>query len=447
MAYDVKGKTNKELYEARAKIVSDARSFLAANESAWDKEKETQYNVMLSDSSDITEAIKRREALAAVEDKKDQARVLKDDPAVNPSRRTKEDRKQIAIRSFSRSGEPKYSFVDVGARGSDEYENAFRRALSGGVQVLSVEERDFMEKKAALQSDNAEQAGYLLASEQFAAGILKEVDDLLFIRRYAKIHTVPEAASLGIRKRTSRMNTFNWSSELEVATEDSSLKYGKKVLTPHHLTGMIRLSRDLVRRSMQGVVAEVMSEMARDAGEAMEDGYLLGSGANQPLGVFTASADGISTSRDVPTGSATTILAAGLIDAKYALKAQYRTNLLGPVRWLFHRDAIKIISKLTESTTGNFLWQPGLREGQPDVLLGYPIDESERVPNTFSNGNYVGLLANWNFYEIADALDMEVQVLTELYGLTNQIAYIGRMKTDGMPTLEEAFVRIKCATS
>jgi len=42
---------------------------------------------------------------------------------------------------------------------------------------------------------------------------------------------------------------------------------------------------------------------------------------------------------------------------------------------------------------------------------------------------------------------MEVQVLFEKYADTNQIGYIGRMKTDGMPTLEEAFVRLNCATS
>lgn len=440
MAFDPKGKTNKELLEARAKLVTEARSFLEANESSWTKEHDAQYDTMISDTSDITAALDRRKALETIESKRNDARITPDDPMVSPSRTTAGNRKQVAIRSLSRAGKPEYRFVDVGARGADDYEQAFAIALRSGERSLQPQQL------AALQSDNPEQAGYLLASEQFAAGMLKEVDDLLFIRRYAKIHTVAEAGSLGIRKRTARMNTFGWSSELTVSAEDSSLKYGKKVLTPHHLTGMIRLSRDLVRRTMQGIVTEVQSEMARDGGEKMEDGYLTGNGAQQPLGVFTASSDGISTARDVPTLSATSITADGLIDAKYALKAQYRTGLLGAVRWLFHRDAVKIISKLKLSDD-QYLWQPGLQMGQADSLLGYPIDESERVPNTFTNGLYCGLLANWNYYEIADALDMEIQVLFEKYADTNQIGYIGRLKTDGMPTIEEAFVRLKCATS
>jgi len=69
----------------------------------------------------------------------------------------------------------------------------------------------------------------------------------------------------------------------------------------------------------------------------------------------TASSDGISTGRDVATGSATAILADGLVDAKYALKAQYRNGLLGAVRWLFHRDAVKMISKL-KSNDNQYIW-------------------------------------------------------------------------------------------
>lgn len=439
MAFDPKGKSNKELLEARVKLVTEARSYLEANEANWSKECDEKYNAIISDTSDITAVLERRKALENIESRQNDSIIRPDDPQVNPRRVTGDDRRQVSIRSFSRDGKPQYKFVDCGKRGSADYEQAFATVLQRGTAGLQPQQL------AALQSDSPEQAGYLLASEQFAAGLLKEVDDLLFIRRYAKIHTVAEAGSLGIRKRTARMNTFNWSSELTVSTEDSALTYGKKVLTPHHMTGMIRLSRDLVRRTMQGVVTEVQSEMSRDAGEAMEDGYLTGNGAQQPLGVFTASSDGISTGRDVATGSATAILADGLIDAKYALKAQYRNGLLDAVRWLFHRDAVKMISKL-KSNDNQYIWQPGLQLNQPDILLGFPIDESERVPNTFTNGNYVGLFANWNYYEIADALDMEIQVLVEKYADTNQIGYIGRLKTDGMPTLEEAFVRVKCST-
>ena len=437
MAFDPKGKTNKQLYEARANLVKEARTYLEANESAWSKENDAHYDAMISDTSDITAAITRRENLASLEAKREQESQLAGD-IETPKRGTHSNlpANQVMVRMGSAGGKPRYVPRVVGERGSNQYQADFEAALS------SKQKYEQMEQKAALQSNDSEQAGYLLASEQFTAGILKEVDDICFIRQYAKIHTVPEASTLGIRRRAARMNTFGWSTELTVSTADSALKYGKKVLNPSHLTGQILLSRDLVRRGGALVASEVSYEMARNSSEKMEDGYLTGNGAEQPLGVFTASTDGISTSRDVVTGSATAILADGLIDAKYALKAQYRNNSMGACRWLFHRDAVKQISKLKDSQN-QYLWLQSVREGEPDRLLNMPIDESERVPNTFTTGLYVGLLANWNYYEIADALDMELQVLYELYAQSNQIAYIGRLKTDGMPTLEEAFVRVK----
>ena len=435
MAYDPKGKSSKQLHEDRAKIHTEARAYHDENESAWTKECEDKFSSMLADVSLIKATLDRRDSLASLEDKREKGKQNPDDPMLNPSRKTADNKQQVSVRFAGRDGKPEYRFVDAGPRGSTEYCEAFEAYLKGGTRNLSSDQF------AALQSDNPTQAGYLLASEQMAAGILKEVDDLVFVRRYAKIHTVLEASSLGIVKRTAKMNTFDWSAELVVSNEDTTYALGKKVLTPHHLTGLVKLSRDLVRRSLGGAVAEVQYEMARDSSEKMEDSYLLGNGAQKPLGVMVASNDGISTARDVATGSATAILADGLIDTKYKLKASYRDT----ARWLFHRDAIKMIAKL-KTTDNQYIWQPGLQAGQPDRLLNLPVDESEKMPNTFTNGLYVGLLANWRFYEIADALNMEMQVVDQLYATTNQIGYIGRLKTDGLPTLEEAFARVKCST-
>jgi HK97 family phage major capsid protein len=56
------------------------------------------------------------------------------------------------------------------------------------------------------------------------------------------------------------------------------------------------------------------------------------------------------------------------------------------------------------------------------------------------------MLGDFSNYSIADAINtLEIQVLQELYAETNQVGLISRMDVDGMPTLAEAFVRIKLA--
>ena len=457
MAVSLAGKDNKALSEERAALVTKAQAYHAEHEESWSEEHNATFTSMLDDAQALKDGIARRNQLASLATAEAAAAsgdgaTLHDDPMAGLKSGGLRDKPRMIMLREGRtsSGQPRYVPTPASRRGSEQYRAAFANALATGHKFAGLDEvsgeSNGISQYATLQSDSAQQAGYLVAEEEFAADLLKEVDDLVFIRRRAKIHQVPVASSLGIRKRTSRLNSFAWSSELEVAANDTALKYGKKVLTPHHLTGSVKISRDLARRASM-IVGEVRGELARDAGEKMEDGYMLGTGDRQPMGVFVASSDGISTARDVPTGSSTNITADALISAKYALKSQYRRGQRGEISWLFHRNAIKLVALLKDSDN-QYLFRVGAgfaadNQAPEDMLLGYPVDESERAPSTFTTGLYVGLLANWRYYEIADALDMEIQVLTELNARTNEYEYIGRLKTDGMPTLEEAFVRLK----
>jgi HK97 family phage major capsid protein len=129
------------------------------------------------------------------------------------------------------------------------------------------------------------------------------------------------------------------------------------------------------------------------------------------------------------------------MEAKWSLKLGY----WNAARWLFHRDIAKQIAKEKDGD-GNYLWRENVRVGEPDTLLGRPAFISERAPNTATTGLYVGILGDFfRGYWIADALDMEMQRLDELNARTNQVEFIGRLKTDGMPVLEEAFSRVTLA--
>jgi HK97 family phage major capsid protein len=103
-----------------------------------------------------------------------------------------------------------------------------------------------------------------------------------------------------------------------------------------------------------------------------------------------------------------------------------------------------MVAKL-KTGAGEYIWRESVRAGEPDLLLGLPTYMSEYAPSTFTNGLYVGILGDFSNYWIADALSMDMQRLDELYAATNQVGFIGRMESDGMPVLEEAFVRVKLA--
>ena len=291
----------------------------------------------------------------------------------------------------------------------------------------------------ALQQDNPTQAGYLVAPEKFVTELIKEMADKSFMRQKANVlPPLKGAQSLGYPTRTAGMSSFAWGTEIQAPTADAALAFGKREFKPHPGTSEILISKTLIR-NVSNADTLIRGEISEEINKNLEKAYMTGSGAGQPLGIFTASDDGIPTSRDVSTGnSATELKFDGLINCKMSVKEQYRRN----AEWIMHRDVIKQIMKLKDSN-GQYIWQPSVTQGAPDMLLSSPVNESEFAPNTFTTGLYLAVFGNLKNYWIVDSLAMEIQVLMELYARTNQADYLTRIETDGAPVVSAAFARAK----
>lgn len=313
---------------------------------------------------------------------------------------------------------------------------AWRKFLVDGRGALTPEQA------RTLVAGSDPEGGYLVAPQKFVMELLQKVDDDVPLRGLAEVTQLTEAASLGIPTLDTDLNDAEWTSEVGTGSQDDALRLGKRELTPNPLAKRVKISRKLLRLTSGRAEDLVRDRMAYKFAVTQEKAFMTGDGNKKPLGVFTASAQGISTARDVNLGAAgaiplTTASADQLIDAKYTLKAAYWRR----ARWLFHRDLIKTVRKF-KTTDGFYVWKAGLSD-QPDTILELPFVVSEFAPNTIAASQYVGMLADFKFYWIADALNMEVQRLVELYAEANQVGFIGRLESDGMPTLEEAFVRLK----
>lgn len=409
-----------ELRQRRAARFAEARAILDAAEKdkrALTAEEQAEYDTRRAEVEALRREIEAREDALKVE------REL----AASTGRQAggQDEPNEPAGRS---GGEA----ADTPVRSRPEYRAAFTEFLRG---------RGMHREYRAMQADDDAGGGYLVP-DQFAAGLIQAADAAVFIRRLATIETLTQAGSLGAVSLDGDLSDATWTTELATGAEDTGLTFGKRKLEPHSIAKRVKISNTLLRLSSRDVEALVRDRLAYKFGITMEKAYLTGSGAGQPLGVFTASNDGIPTSRDVSTGNTTTAMTFdGLKKAKYSLKAAYWPR----AQWAFHTDGVYQLDTIKDSN-GQYVLQPDLRAGGTvDRLLGFPVNVSEYVPNTFTTGLYVGILADWSYYWIADALDMTVQVLKELYAETNQTGFIGRMESDGMPVLAEAFVRVKLA--
>jgi HK97 family phage major capsid protein len=292
----------------------------------------------------------------------------------------------------------------------------------------------------AYQSGSDSEGGFVKPPQEVVQTFLKNVDDLVFIRQRATKYQLPTAESLGVPTLDVDAEDWDWTTELQTGNEEDSLRIGKRELRPHPMAKRVKLSKTLLRKA-PAFEKLIIDRMSYKVGVTQEKGYLTGDGRQKPLGVFVASNDGIPTSRDVSTGNTTTAMTFdGIIEAKFSVKAAYWNT----ADWLFHRDAVKQITKLKDGD-GQYLWRMSVRDGEPDTLLSRPLMISEFAPNTFTTGLYVGIFGDFSKYWIVDSLDLQMQRLVELYAETNQDGFIGRYEGDGAPALSEAFARIKLA--
>ena len=404
----------KELLEKRANIWEQAKALVDRAEAEnrdFTAEEQQQYDKMFDEMDSLSNRARRLEEQEREE--RELGRPARAFKAPLGSEGAREDRDAKAM-------------------------DAFRSYLATG--AIRPELRDM---QVADSSGEGTLGGYLVPPQQFISELIKTLDNSVFVRRISRVFQVTSSDSLGAPVLDTDLSDPAWTTEVQdlTSTLDTAMKFDKRELKPQQLAKMVKVSMKLLRISAIPAEALVRDRLAYKFATAMENNFLNGDGSAKPLGVFYASANGISTARDVTEGnSATAISADGLIAAKYALKAQYRNG----AQWIFHRDAIKAISKLKDGE-GRYLWQQGLASGQPDTILNLPVNESEYAPNTFASGNYVGILGNFQFYWIAELFGMEIQRLNELFAATSQVGFIGRMWVDGAPVLEDAFARVKLA--
>lgn len=427
-----------ELRQKRAKLIADARALndtVLGEKRDYTSEEQANWDRMMNDADGLRVKIEREERLMVAESDLGEPVAASNRP--DPSQRGGMEQK-IEFRSRAMQGlndmDADWSKQPEWRRLLATTESSYRQGFGGWVRhgQISPEMR-------ALQADLDISGGYLAAPMQFVDALIKNLDDMVMMRQWATVYAVPTAQSLGAPTLEADPADADWTAELLTGSEDSTMSFGRRELHPHPLAKRIKLSNKLIRMvpNSEGLARD---RLAYKFGITQEKAYLTGSGSQQPLGVFVASSQGISTARDEATDNTTTSVSFdGLTNAKYKLKPQYWPR----AKWLAHRDFYKQVAKLKASGTGEYLWRESVRVGEPDRILNIPAYISEYAPNTFTTGQYVAILGDFSNYWIADSMAMSFQRLVELYAETNQVGLIGRLESDGMPVLEEAFVRVK----
>lgn len=182
---------------------------------------------------------------------------------------------------------------------------------------------------------------------------------------------------------------------------------------------LILIPAELLEDTAFSLTDQVGSWAGERIGRIQADHHTTGLGGNQPIGVVTAAALGV-------TAALTTAFTADEIyNLKHSVDPAYRTGS----RFMMHDNVLLFIKKLKDGI-GRYLWQASLAGGAPDTLDGDPIAINQSMASAFTTGQKLLLYGQFSKYKIRDVNTVRMRWLNERYADTDQIGAIMFMRSD-----------------
>ena len=385
-----------ELREKRAKAWEAAKAFLDSKrggDGLLSAEDTAAYEKMEQEVVDLGKEIERLERQAAIDAElnKPVSEPITNKPNNNPD------------------GEEKKG------RATDKYKKTFWNAMR---------RKNFYDVENALQVGTDSEGGYLVPDE-FEHTLVEALEEENFFRGIA---TVIQTSS-GDRKIpvVATKGTASWIDE-EGAYPESDDSFGQVSIGAYKVATMLKVSDELLNDSVFDLEAYISKEFGRRIGAKEEEAFFTGDGKGKPTGIFNA-AGGAS---DGVTTAAANITFDDVMDLFYAVKSPYRKKAV----WVLNDTTVKALRKLKDNN-GNYIWQPSVQAGQPDMILNRPYHTSAYVPE-IAAGAKVMAFGDFSYYWIADRQGRSFKRLNELFAATGQVGFLASQRVDGKLILSEA---------
>ena len=389
--------TERELLEKRARLWENAKDFLNTHRGengCLSAEDDAAYSKMEADLTALGNEIERARRAEAIE-------AALNAPITNP----------LTGRPDGGSAKEKTG------RATNAYHEDFVNVLRGLNPVHNV------------LSVGTEANGGYIVPEEFERQLVKGLEEAGVVRALANVITTTGDTKIPVLAARS---VAHWTEENGSYTE-SNPTFSQKTIDAYKLTDLIRVSEELMQDAFFDIESFVREEMIDAFATAEEDAFCVGTGSGQPTGIFTASGGEVG----VTAAKTAEITADELITLIYSLKAPYRRQ----ASFLMKDGTVAAIRKLKDGN-GQYIWQPSVQAGQPDLLLGFKLYTTPSAP-AVEAGALAIAFGDYKNYWIADRGPRTLKRLNELYAVNGQIGFTASERLDAKVIRPEGIKLLK----
>lgn len=386
--------TIQELMQKRAKVWEMAKSFVDTHEDKNGRlsaEDTAAYNRMEQEIEDLTASIERQQRAA------DRDKMLSQ-PINSP------------IVTKPANG------VDVKTgRASDEYKAAMLGALRSNFRNVSN----------VLQEGVDADGGYLVP-EEYDRRLIDVLEEENILRALGTKLTTAGDHKINV---AATKPAASWIEEGQELTWGDST-FSQILLDAHKLHVAIKVTEELLYDNAFGLENYIITQFGKALANAEEDAFLNGDGKGKPTGIFAK------TGGENVTAEVAAFTGDELINLVYTLKRPYRKK----AAFIMNDKNLAVLRKLKDAND-QYLWQPSLKEGEPERLLGYPVYTSAYAPaDAIAFGDF-------SYYNIGDRGSRSFKKLTELFAGNDMVGFVAKERVDGKLILPEAVQILKLKTA
>lgn len=316
------------------------------------------------------------------------------------------------------------------------------------VQRSSQGDEDGWETRAAQTLTSTGSAGGFALPEQIERQIARLAVDISPMRQLATVRTVgtPDYKELFDINGAA----FEWVGEAGARGQTNTPDLAEVAPT----FGTASAKPQASEESLDDLFFDVEGWLIDSASEAIAQGegaaFISGDGTNKPTGFLggpapLATADAsraFGTLQYVASGQAAAMPTSldVMYDLVYSLRARYRRN----ATWVSAKITLAALRKY-KSQDNQYLWQPSIIAGQPDLFMGYPVVEAEDMPTVAANAFPLAFGDFKEGYLIADRVGMRMtrdEITTPGF-----VKFYVRRRVGGKLRNTQAIKLLKIATS
>lgn len=207
--------------------------------------------------------------------------------------------------------------------------------------------------------------------------------------------------------------------------------FGEVVLDAYKLATSIRVSDEMLEDGGVNIEEYIRKIYAERIGEAEEEAFIRGNGKGKPLGLIYQAPMGAISELEGD------ITLDDILNLEYSVKQAYRDNAV----WLMSEDAYHKLRRIPHYD-GRPLWNPNLKEGEPEYLFGHRIYICKSMDDV-APGSIPVMFGDFRFFWIGDRGKRVIKRLVERYADRGQVAFITTERVDAKLVMPEAVKYLK----